>query len=302
MKRNPLIAALLAIFHPGTAALYNTKGKKSLFYFIAFPALFVAVLTVVMHGPFLVALVLGIASITFRLFVIVEQALFSYRNKEIELTRFNRWYYYLLMIGLGLIIEFGLRNVMRSILSDEPGIVFSIPANSMAPEVEKGDIVFVDKYLRRISDFKRGDLIVFFSPPNPNFQNSHMTEKKALFTKRVIALPGDRVELIANQVKINGERVEEPYVARQFEISVENFEVQRLKTEEEMRQKGITITAKRPSISLPKDEALVIPDNMIFVMGDNRIGSYDSRHFGPVDESYLFGKVVFKLKTSKLWN
>lgn len=300
MKRNPLIATLFAIINPGTAALYNTKGKKALLYITVFPVLFVLGLTVAMYGPFLVALILGITIISFRLYVIFEQALFSIRNRDIELSRFNRWYYYLLMIGLGLMIGFGLINIMRPLFSDEFGIVFSIPTNSMAPEIEKGDVVFVDKQVRRISDFERGDIIVFFSPPNPKIHNKYMTEKKVLYTKRVIALPGDKIELIRNQVIINGEKVEEPYVARQFEISVENIEMQRLKMKEEMRKKGIPIPAERPPVSLPKDATLVVPDKMIYVMGDNRIGSYDSRHFGPVDQSYLFGKIVFKLKTSKL--
>ncbi|MGO9124019.1 MAG: signal peptidase I [Terriglobales bacterium] len=82
------------------------------------------------------------------------------------------------------------------------------------------------------------------------------------FIKRVIGLAGDRIRIIAGQVWVNGRRLEEDYVPRAY---------QDLRSYSEM----------------------VVPPGSYFVLGDHRSLSNDSRDFGPVRESYIYGKAVF---------
>jgi signal peptidase I len=82
------------------------------------------------------------------------------------------------------------------------------------------------------------------------------------YIKRVIALPGDRIRIDHGQVWLNDRRMREPYVPEAYEDS------------RSMRD-------------------LVVPDDTYFVMGDHRSISSDSREFGPVDRSLIYGKAVF---------
>ena len=82
------------------------------------------------------------------------------------------------------------------------------------------------------------------------------------FIKRVIGLPGDHVRIVAGRLYVNGERVMEPYVPSEYQDS-------------------------RP---YPEIE---VPENTYFVLGDHRSMSNDSRDFGPVPRSYIYGKAVF---------
>jgi signal peptidase I len=82
------------------------------------------------------------------------------------------------------------------------------------------------------------------------------------YIKRVIALPGDRISIVRGQVWLNGKRLREPYVPAMYEDTRSMAE-------------------------------MVVPDDAYFVMGDHRSISSDSREFGPVDRSLVYGKAVF---------
>ncbi len=82
------------------------------------------------------------------------------------------------------------------------------------------------------------------------------------YIKRVIALPGDRLRVIRGTVLVNGVAINENYVPEEFRDSDSYAEI-------------------------------VVPDNCFFMMGDHRSISYDSRKFGPVERSLIYGKAVF---------
>ncbi len=144
---------------------------------------------------------------------------------------------------------------------------FKIPSGSMKPTLEIGDHLLVNKFIyglrvpfvgARIFDFnspQREDVIVFVYPQDPSKD----------FIKRVKALPGERVEIRNKQVYINGERLEDPYG---------HFE----DTSGSMRN--------------PRDNfrSFVVPEGHVFVMGDNRDYSHDSRFWGPVPIDDILGK------------
>ncbi|NOX29427.1 MAG: signal peptidase I [Actinobacteria bacterium] len=131
---------------------------------------------------------------------------------------------------------------------------FFIPSGSMEQTLQVGDRVLVNKISYDYGDLSRGDVVVFHRPPAAPRTDSDVEE----FIKRVIGLPGDTLEAIDGQVYINGVAIEEPYI-----------------------DPGDVTT------NLPRTE---VPDGYIFVMGDNRNNSTDSRIFGPVEQELLVGK------------
>jgi signal peptidase I len=137
---------------------------------------------------------------------------------------------------------------------------FWIPSPSMAPTLEVGDRVLVNKLAYRTHEVRRGDLIVFERPP----ETSHGTEGEIKdLIKRVIAVGGDTIEGRNGEVYVNGELIDEPY-----------------------------IVDGTPTTDLDRE---VIPEGMVFVMGDNRQNSEDSRVFGPIDEDTIVGRAVIKV-------
>ena len=129
---------------------------------------------------------------------------------------------------------------------------FYIPSESMAPTLEKGDRVLVNKLSYKLHDVNRGDVVVFERPPNEPDNGI-----KALI-KRVVGLPGETVEVRNCTVVIDGRALEEPYV----------------------KEWSRTCTAP----------AVTVPSNEVFVMGDNRDDSQDSRFFGPISQDLIVGR------------
>lgn len=137
---------------------------------------------------------------------------------------------------------------------------FWIPSPSMAPTLEVGDRVLVNKLSYKTHEVNRGDLVVFERPPQA--AQGGQDEIKDLI-KRVVAVGGDTIEGRGGQVYVNGERIDEPYL------------VEGTPTEDLERE--------------------VIPDGYVFVMGDNRTNSEDSRRFGPIDEDSIVGRAFIKV-------
>jgi signal peptidase I len=147
---------------------------------------------------------------------------------------------------------------------------FKIPSGSMIPTLLIGDHLLVNKFIygtkipftdRRVLIFKkpeRGDIIVFKYPENP----------KKDFIKRVIATGGDVIEERDKRIYVNGKAVIEPYTQHS--------------------DSGIR------SVNDPRDNfrPLTVPKGKVFVMGDNRDQSYDSRYWGFVDLKEIKGKAL----------
>lgn len=136
---------------------------------------------------------------------------------------------------------------------------FYIPSGSMEPTLNIGDRVLVNKLSYQWGDIERGDLIVFSRPDLPAGSEAAVKD----LIKRVIALPGETIETRDGSVFINGSRLEEPYLpAGTYSDNVE-------------RQK--------------------IPAGTVWVMGDNRGNSRDSRVLGPVDADTIHGRAFVRI-------
>jgi len=151
---------------------------------------------------------------------------------------------------------------------------FFIPSGSMNDTLLEGDRVMVNKLAYRLGDPARGDVVVFNSPMEANEDGEtifgalvrHVAESLGLSSpdsaliKRIIALGGETLEIRQNRVYIDGQPIDEPYL--------------------------------KEGSSMPAYGPFTVPEGSVFVMGDNRSSSSDSRVFGPVEESEIVGKVV----------
>lgn len=136
---------------------------------------------------------------------------------------------------------------------------FKIPSESMVPTLLVGDHILVNKFVYRFIDPKRGDIIVFKFPQ----------DERRDFIKRVIGLPGEKLEVRDRQIYINNEPLSETYA---FHDSNPEFQ-------------GIRFYP-------PRDEygPVVVPKDCYFVMGDNRENSQDSRYWGFLKEEKIRGR------------
>ncbi len=135
--------------------------------------------------------------------------------------------------------------------------------HSMEPSFYGGDYLIVGKINYKISSPHRGDVIIFKSDIPMN--TAEPSQAKKLLIKRIIGMPGDVINISDNEVSINGEVIDEPYI-----------------------NEGGT----------PGDVVnYVVPKDSYFVMGDNRTVSIDSRRneVGPVHKDRIIGKALIRL-------
>ena len=146
----------------------------------------------------------------------------------------------LIAIGLALVIIVFLYQPVK------------VEGTSMAPLLSDQERIFINKFVYRFESIHRGDVVVFWYP----------LDRTKSFIKRVIALPGETVELRHGMLYVNGQLVPEPYVPPQY-ADVTDF------------------------------GPVKVPKGGYFVMGDHRISSNDSRVFGPVAGQFIYGRAVF---------
>lgn len=131
---------------------------------------------------------------------------------------------------------------------------FKIPSESMMQTLLVGDHLLVNKVVYHLWEPQRGDIVVFRYPMDPSRD----------FVKRVVGLPGEVVEMKGKTVYINGEPLDEPY--------------------------AIYDPTPFGDGSRYHFGPVRVPENHLFMMGDNRNNSQDSRVWGPLDEDLIHGK------------
>ena len=137
---------------------------------------------------------------------------------------------------------------------------FYIPSESMVPTLVKQDRVLVNKLSYRLHDVHRGDIVVFERPPG----DAGSPEIKDLI-KRVVGLPGETIETDPDgRILINGRVLREPYL-----------------------EKGVT--------TMPGITKVQIPRGKVWVMGDNRANSKDSRVIGAIAEDKIVGRAFVRV-------
>ncbi len=259
-RRSRVIAFLLSVSVPGLGQLYNGNILRGALLCGGYWAIFMAstgLTRLIYSFPSLICLT-AVLFIT-PILIAADAAIGAARLKAIQLKWYNKWYLY---VGVLLFGCYALAPAAGRIIKDHlVGVwTFKMPASSMEPFLKPGDH-FVAK-LERFGDRlqSRGDVIIF---PYPD-------DKSKDFVKRVIGLPGERLEIKDKVVLINGQRIEDPWG---FVFSKVTF----------------------PGQMNPRDNfgPITIPQGAVFVMGDNRDYSHDSRFWGVVEIKNITARALF---------
>ena len=147
--------------------------------------------------------------------------------------------------------------ILLGVFAVQPVVV---EGSSMQPYLNNGERLLVNKLVYyniksvRWGHLERGDIVVFWYPREPDKS----------YVKRIIGLPGERVEVRNGKVYINGRELKEDYLDREH------------------------------NLDLPNHPAQTVDAHHYFVMGDNRDNSSDSRKWGLVPEKYIYGKAFFR--------
>ena len=133
-----------------------------------------------------------------------------------------------------------------------------VNGESMEPNFHNGEYILTNKVTYKFRQAVRGDVVIFKS----------WRSKDIDYIKRVIALPGETVTLKNNSIYVNDEKLDEEYLSPNTAIFGGSF--------------------------LAEGQSVTVPDNMVFVLGDNRPHSSDSREFGPVAKDDIIGVVMLR--------
>jgi len=129
---------------------------------------------------------------------------------------------------------------------------------SMEPTFQSGDYILTSKVTYKFRSFQRGDVVVFKSPKNPDIE----------YIKRILGLAGDKIEIKSGDLFVNDTLVQENYISARTNLWDGGY--------------------------LKDSTPVIVPDNYLFVMGDNRPRSSDSREFGPVPIESIIGFVFYR--------
>ena len=172
-----------------------------------------------------------------------------------------------------------------------------VPTGSMRPTVLEGERVFINRAaydlkipfttirLAQWSDPGRGDIVVLYSPHDGN-----------RLLKRVVGIPGDRIEMKENQLVVNGA----PAVYREAEGTDGDSSVWR----ESVGERSHLVEISKEKTAASTFGPVVVPPGKYLVMGDNRDNSFDSRFFGFVERTRILGRataVVLSVQMGGPW-
>lgn len=127
-----------------------------------------------------------------------------------------------------------------------------VEGTSMQPQLADQDRIFVNRFIYRFAEIDRSDVVVFWYPQ----------DHRKSFIKRIIGVPGDRIEIRRGLVYLNGALLDEPYLKSEFR---------------DFRSFG----------------EVIVPEGKYYVLGDHRNSSNDSRNWGFVERPLIYGKAVF---------
>lgn len=270
-QRKPLIAGFMSLILPGFGQLYNGQLNKGILLFIGFTLSVIPLPTLTLWLPAVFTLPLLIISLLLTLSIWLYAIINAWKQARLQPGYVPKaWQQPATYIGAFLIAMLILSittDYVRSHLIE----AFTIPSSSMLPTVLKGDLLFADKRYNCPGckhHAQRGDIAIFVYPNNRSWY----------YIKRIIALPGDRVSIKDQTVFINGQALTQS-TAQENDAN--------LVTEKTETSSYQVRWSKNDALTMAE---MTVPAGAVFVLGDNRSASNDSRKFGTVPMMDVVGK------------
>lgn len=272
--RKPIFALMMSLVLPGFGQLYNGEPNKAIWLFLCFALLSIPGVALVAlylpNGWMMPALVISIIStLAIWLYGMTDAWRIARRKQDyIPQVWQTSGVYTLVLILCNILAMPLLIGYVRAHQVES----FRIPSTSMVPSVLQGDFIFADKRYncpgckQRV---KRGDIAIFTYP----------NDRTLYYIKRIIGLPGDHVQVRDNEVWVNGQSLKVQATATPNGVQV---------TERDGSRQWQVIWA--PVKERPPEADMTIPAGQVFVLGDNRNATKDSRYFGTVPLHDVVGK------------
>ena len=278
-KRKPLAACLLSLAATGLGHIYCGRLVKGLILFfasIAFGPIIVAAANSA-ASTLMMAIVIGSLVLLFviSVYAVIDSGLLARKLTTYQLKEYNRSYLYVLLIVVAASFPTNFAHTIR----DHVLQAFKVPSASMSPGILPGDRVLLNKVVYKTQAPQRGDVVIFTYPD----------DRRLNYVKRIVALPGDTVEIRENILLVD----DRPLASPTGRGSALDFEPEG--TQVVLMEKNaaavypILVDSARPQ-NMAK---LTVPHGHCFVLGDNRGQSVDSRHFGPVPMSDIQGRLDY---------
>ena len=256
--KHPFPAALLSLLQPGVGHLYVSRlFRATAFFLLNIVAIFLLFLGFGVDAPkglFLFVLFL----ILLRLVAAIDAALLARRT----LAETSPWYSRLTLCFLVAILSgFVILPVLEGVQTVK---TFKAASGNMEPSLQPGDHFLADLAYFSSNDTKRGQIVVMRSPDSPD----------TMVIQRIVAVAGDSIQIRNKTLSVNGQPQNEPWAV---------FRDSR------------TFPRYAPNDMGKRDNMppLTVPEGSVFVMGDSRDMSYDSRWFGTIPTSSLVGAPMY---------
>ena len=274
--RRPLLALFAGLLLPGLGQVYNGEPARGAALLFTVAMILPSAAWLALHGPRLLLSPVVVLGVLASLAVYVYSVKAAYRTAARLGDGFmpgpwNRGHVYFVLFVFGhLFVLSPLAGYAKGHLIE----TFKVPSVSMLPTIMQGDRFFADKRVGHPGGVKimRGAIAVFLYP----------NDRTTLFVKRIVGLPGDHIEMDGTSVKVNGVEIRGEEVRDLGDPSLNRLLDEHQAFRESADQGSYTVLWRKSGKQDGKREQLstVVPNGHVFVLGDNRDVSHDSRHFG----------------------
>ena len=287
-KRDSTKALVLSLIMPGLGQVYNGEVSKGISLFLMFAFSIPIFSWLAVRGPNFSLWMLVLLGVLVALGVYALSCVDAFRRAKLtgedyHLGPYNKSYVYLSMLFFG---YFFVLNQLVSYTKDHVVELYHVPSTSMSPGLEKGDYFFTDRDVNSPGckrKIKRGDIATFVYP----------NDRTSIYVKRIVGLPGDKIEMTGTDVKVNGQSI-----VQSSSTTRQDHQVLR-----ERADSGEAYEVYWKLNSVGSQFSISVPDGQVFVLGDNRDEAYDSRKFGTLPLTDVVGiakQVWFSLADSGL--
>ena len=294
--RYPWVALTLSFLSSGVGHIYSGRIVKGLFLYSArflLPLLFIIAAFQQPSTGILLGMILVPAAATFLIFVyspIDAYAIAKRQGSDYNLKEYNRSSVYWLLIVIQLVYPVVLTWGVNEYVYE----AFLIPTRSMSPNFLVSDRILVNKRLFRDRFPERGDVVAFRTPAS---------ESGRTWIDRVIGVAGDRIVISGREIEVNGKKLERERVPSESVSEIREQVDGNVYTESHGgRRYRVLFSDDASGESNMAEIDVTVPEHSVFVLGDNRDRSRDSRHIGSIHVSDVIGYADYNFFPAETWS
>lgn len=294
--RLPWVALTLSFLSSGVGHIYCGRIVKGLFLYSArflLPLLCIIAAFAQPSTGVLLGLILLPAAVTVIIFLYSSIDAWSIARQtapEYKLKEYNRASLYWLLVAMQLSYPVALTWWINEYVYE----AFVIPVRSMSPNFLAGDRILVNKRPFRTGFPERGNLVAFRTPPS---------ETGRTWIGRVIGVAGDEIVIERKKVEVNGKKLEHEPVPPEGVAQLGN-QVAGDVFHETLAGRRYRVLFDEDSFDADSQDEIkvTVPDRSIFVLGDNRDHSRDSRHIGSIHVGEVIGFIDYIFFPAETWS